>query len=111
MRPRGADEIGARRQGDLDLELLIGRLLRIGVRSASACLAAGLVLQTLAPPAAAWALAAGLLILIATPAARVVLSIVEYAAERDWMFAGLTALVLAELLAGAVAALVFHRAI
>jgi len=53
----------------------------------------------------------GILFLIATPAARVVLSTIEYILERDWPFAVLTSIVLVELVIGAVAALVFHRKI
>jgi uncharacterized membrane protein len=52
---------------------------------------------------------AGIIILLATPVARVVVSIVQYVAERDWMFATLTTVVFLELLASAVAALVFNR--
>jgi uncharacterized membrane protein len=57
----------------------------------------------------AWLLQAGIITLILTPSARVVLSIVEYAAARDWTFTLLTSIVLLELIGGAVAALVFHR--
>ena len=97
--------------GDANFELLIGRVLRLGVTAASVCLAIGLGLTFAgaAPAAGAWLLSAGLIILIMTPAARVILSIVEYIGARDWKFATLTAIVLIELLAGAVAALVFHR--
>ena len=42
----------------------------------------------------------GLLILIATPVARVVLSIFAFALERDWVYVGIAALVLAILLYG-----------
>jgi uncharacterized membrane protein len=37
----------------------------------------------------------GLLLLIATPVARVALSVVTFALERDWMYVGVTLLVLA----------------
>jgi uncharacterized membrane protein len=40
----------------------------------------------------------GLLLLIATPIARVALSVVGFAIERDWMYVGFTVLVLAILL-------------
>ena len=40
----------------------------------------------------------GLLLLIATPIARVAFSIVGFAVERDWMYVGFTLLVLAVLL-------------
>ena len=40
----------------------------------------------------------GLLLLIATPVARVAFSIFGFAAERDWLYAGFTCLVLAILI-------------
>jgi uncharacterized membrane protein len=51
----------------------------------------------------------GVLVLLATPVARVLVSIVEYAQQRDWKFTLLTVIVLVELLAGAVAALMFNK--
>ena len=94
---------------DLDLEILIGRVLRIGVTASSVCLAAGLAASLLSAGAAGWLLTAGLVILILTPAAHVVLSIVEYAAARDWRFVLLTTIVLLELVSGAVAAIFFDK--
>src|SRR6266404_2223261 len=44
----------------------------------------------------------GLLVLIATPIARVALSLVAFAAERDWIFVAIAAIVLVVLLYGAV---------
>jgi len=41
-------------------------------------------------------------ILLATPAARVVISVAEYARERDWLFVALTSIVLLTL-AGSIA--------
>ena len=63
------------------------------------------------PHASAWLLQAGIVILILTPTARVVLSIVEYASARDWTFTLLTSIVLLELIGGAIAAVVFHKKI
>ena len=91
------------------LERLIGRVLRAGVALSTACLTAGLVLSSAAPGVAATLLDAGILVLLATPVARVLVSIVEYIHERDWRFVTLTAIVLVELAASAVAALVFNR--
>jgi uncharacterized membrane protein len=54
---------------------------------------------------------AGIIVLLATPVSRVVVSTVEYVVERDWPFATLTFIVLLELVASAVAALVFNRRI
>jgi uncharacterized membrane protein len=51
----------------------------------------------------------GLVTLMATPVARVAASVLNYAHRRDWTFFVLTLIVLAELSAGIVAALLFHR--
>ncbi len=88
------------------LEVAIGRVLFIGVTVSSICLAVGLGLS-LVPGlagAAGWLMNAGLIVLMATPVGRVVISVVEYAIERDWLFAGLTIVVLVELVASVVAA-------
>ena len=58
--------------GDSQLELLIGRVLRIGVLVSTVCLAAGLALALAQPNSSPMLLNAGILLLIATPAARVV---------------------------------------
>lgn len=93
------------------LERSIGMVLRAGVAVSSACLAAGLLLSLsgLAASIATPLLQTGILVLICTPAARVLISTVEYVTEGDWQFAALTAIVLLELIASAVAALVFNR--
>jgi uncharacterized membrane protein len=91
---------------DLKFEAALGRLLGIGVLISSTCLAVGLV----------WALAhgdngsarallsAGLVLLMATPGARVVLSAISYTRRRDWLFASLTLIVLLQLLASVIVA-------
>jgi len=86
------------------LERTIGRVLRLGVGASSVLLAAGLVL-TLAHEADGFApivLTTAIAILLATPAARVVISVAEYARERDWLFVALTSIVLLTL-AGSIA--------
>ena len=95
--------------GDSELEVLIGRVLRIGVMTSTACLAVGVGLALVQPQSSPMLLNIGILLLIATPAARVVLSIVEYAIAKDRTFLILTSIVLLELIGGAVAALVFHK--
>jgi uncharacterized membrane protein len=88
-------------------EATIGRVLGIGVVASSAALAAGLVLA-IAGPARRFQtpfLTAGLLLLMATPPARVVLSAFTYLRRRDWVFAVLTLVVLLELVASIVVAL------
>lgn len=95
------------------LERIIGIVLRVGVAASTICLASGLVLSLFAAtgPLAPWLLQGGIIVLLATPVARVVVSIVQYASERDWIFTTLTAIVLVELMVSVVAALVFHRRI
>jgi uncharacterized membrane protein len=93
------------------LERSIALVLRTGVVVSSICLAVGLGLSLTggAERAAETLLQIGLIVLICTPAARVLISTVEYVIERDWRFAALTAIVLLELVASAVAALIFNR--
>jgi uncharacterized membrane protein len=77
-------------------ELLLGRTLGIGVAISTALLALGLALQlTTGSPLASTLLHAGLLVLMGTPVARVLLSCLEYIRQRDWFFAvsGLAVLV------------------
>jgi uncharacterized membrane protein len=93
------------------LEQTIGVVLRGGVVISSVCLAVGLALALLMGEggAADILLHTGIIVLLLTPLARVLVSIVKYASERDWIFTALTIIVLAELLASAAAALVFNR--
>jgi uncharacterized membrane protein len=93
------------------LEQVIGTVLRAGVTASTICLAAGLLLSFVGGAAtiANVLLQTGIVVLLATPVARVVVSIIEYAQQRDWKFTILTLIVLVELLAGAVAALIFNK--
>ena len=69
-------------------EVLLGRTLAVGVFTSTALLALGLLLSLVTPgPSADLLLNAGLLLLMATPMARVLLSCAEYIRERDWFFA------------------------
>ena len=92
-------------------ERIIGTVLRAGVMASSACLFVGLLLSfvTGGGAVAAFLLNAGIVVLLATPVARVIVSTVQYVGDRDWAFATLTFVVLLELVASAVAALVFNR--
>lgn len=92
--------------GTGNLERLIGRVLRLGTVTSSVCLACGLILTLVGytgglvrflPPT-------GIVILLATPAARVMVSVVEYIRERDWSFVALTLIVLLALVGSVVAA-------
>jgi uncharacterized membrane protein len=86
---------------DSNMEEAIGRVLRIGVTTSSVLLAVGLVLSlaTGKTVVSNLLLNGGLIILMATPVARVVISLVEYALEHDWFFVAMTSIVLLELLA------------
>jgi uncharacterized membrane protein len=98
-------------KGDAHLEERLGRILRVGVHASTACLAVGLIWSVIgySGGAATAVMTAGLVLLLATPVARVAASIVEYAVQRDWTFVALTSIVFLELCVGIVAALVFHR--
>ena len=93
------------------LERSVAFVLKAGVLVSTVCLAAGVALSFLDSTLglSAMLLNAGILVLLCTPVARVVISTIEYAAARDWPFAALTSIVLLELVASAVAALVFNR--
>jgi uncharacterized membrane protein len=82
------------------LEVLVGRVLRTGAIASATMLAAGLLLQNAAPASSVGVslIQVGLIILMATPVARVVTSVIQYIAERDWVFVGLTMSVLIILL-------------
>lgn len=69
-------------------ETLLGRTLGIGVFVSTTVLAIGLVLSLAMPGRPADVLLdAGLLLLMATPMARVLISCAQYVRERDWFFA------------------------
>ena len=81
------------------LETHLGRLLVTGVVASAVLLAAGLALWLSNPHSAAalWLLNAGLIVLMATPMMRVVVSFAEYVGMRQWFFAGVTIVVILEL--------------
>jgi Protein of unknown function (DUF1634) len=83
------------------LELHLGRLLFTGVTAAAVCLACGLALWSAGavPGAANALLTTGLVILMMTPVARVVASLIVYVRMRDWFFVATTILVLVVLIA------------
>jgi uncharacterized membrane protein len=89
------------------LEHHLGRLLVAGVILSAALLAAGLALWLANPQGASsiWLLNAGLVTLMGTPIMRVLVSFAEYVRMRDWLFVGMTILVLAELTLTVVVAL------
>ncbi len=88
------------------LERMLGRVLKVGALTSTALLALGLVLELAGvdPSLSATLTRAGLIVLMATPVVRVVVSVGEYAAEKDWVFLTLTATVLVILLGSLVVA-------
>lgn len=84
-------------QSSQRLERLLGAVLHWGALTSTVLLAVGLVLQLAAiqPALSAQLTRAGLIVLMSTPVARVVVSVVDYARQRDWTFLALTSIVLA----------------
>jgi uncharacterized membrane protein len=93
------------RSGLERLERTIGEVLRFGTITSSTMFAVGLLITVMGYQlmVAQLLLGIGLIILLATPPARVVVSVIEYIRERDWTFVVLTLIVLLAL-AGSVAA-------
>jgi uncharacterized membrane protein len=92
------------------LEHHLGRLLILGVVVSAALLTAGLALWLAHPDgvAATSLLTTGLVVLMATPIMRVLVSFAEYLRMRDWFFVATTIVVLAELAVTVVVALTNH---
>jgi uncharacterized membrane protein len=88
-------------------ELALGRVLTVGTRVSTACLAVGLVLTLVVPRARITGvlLAVGLVVLMATPVARVAVSIAGFARQGDWRFVIYASIVFALLIGSSVAAL------
>ena len=89
------------------LERILGRVLGIGVAASTVFLAVGLVMTFTAGhnDVARVLLSAGIVVLLATPVVRVAVSSAGYARQHDWLFVGLTLVVLTELLSSIIAAL------
>jgi uncharacterized membrane protein len=88
------------------LERAIRTVLRVGMTMAAALLAAGLALSFVpqAREPARALLVTGLYVLLFTPITRVLVSCVDFAANRDWLFVVLTGIVLCLLASAFVAA-------
>jgi uncharacterized membrane protein len=89
------------------LEATLGRVLGIGVRFSTITLAAGLAAALAFDRSTLTTvlLTTGIVVLVATPIARVAISCLTYLRRRDWTFVVLTLIVLGELLASIVAAI------
>ena len=81
------------------LEQRLGRLFIVGLTVSAMFLVVGLGLYLVAPGTAPgeWPLTAGLLVLMATPLLRVVVSTIEYVRMGEWFFVLTTLAVLVEL--------------
>jgi hypothetical protein len=87
------------------MELTLGRVLTAGTRASTACLALGLALTWLAPARlGTMLLHAGIVLLMATPALRVAVSIGAFARRHDWWLVLCALLVLVLLISGILAA-------
>jgi uncharacterized membrane protein len=87
------------------LERLLGRVLVTGVVLSASILAAGIVFTLTGWPAAPVLLRIGLIVLMATPILRVVVSVAEYVRLRDWFFSATALAVLLVLLTSVTLAL------
>jgi uncharacterized membrane protein len=83
------------------LEIQVGRLLQAGVAFSAVCLGAGLAIWMVFGPVrpATVMLTGGLIVLMITPLARVVASLVAYIRLRDWLFVAITLMVFVVLIA------------
>ena len=90
-----------------DTERTLGRVLTIGARVSTSLLALGLVLWLASGPrpSARGLLSAGLIVLMATPIARVAVSMIEFVRTREWWFVLSTAFVLSLLLGSLIVAI------
>jgi Protein of unknown function (DUF1634). len=82
-------------QPDLSgLERIISRVLRTGVTASTACFAAGLALWIARLPFAVQMLDAGIIVLMAVPVTRILMSFVDAVHRRDRLLGWATAVVL-----------------
>jgi uncharacterized membrane protein len=81
------------------LERHLGRLFVVGLTISASALVCGLVLFFTRPDSALTGvvLNGGLVVLMATPILRVVVSLIEYVRMRDWFFVLTTMVVIVEL--------------
>jgi uncharacterized membrane protein len=90
------------------LEPAIGIVLRVGTVVASAALAIGFMLSftPVAPALSRALLVAGIFVLLLTPVARVVVSLIDFVLNRDWLFVALNTIVLCLLSSAFIAAFI-----
>ena len=90
----------------LATEQRLGHVLTVGTRVSSLLLAIGFVVTLFRPSSVVGSkcLTVGIFVLLATPIARVAVSVVEFARLRDWWFVLFTAIVLLLLIGSIIAA-------
>jgi uncharacterized membrane protein len=90
----------------LSLEPAIGLVLRIGTVTASVALAMGVALSFVAitRPLSRRLLIVGILVLLFTPVARVLVSLIDFVLNGDWLFVALNSIVLVLLASAFIAA-------
>jgi Protein of unknown function (DUF1634) len=88
------------------LEVGLGRLLSLGTQLTTVLLSVGLVTFLAAPDARLGVrlIHLGLIVLMLTPVARVVASVITYVRTGQWLFVAATGIVLALLIASFIAA-------
>ena len=95
------------RDDTIDTEKVLGRVLGVGTRTSTVSLGLGLALALLRPGRLADVLLhAGLIVLLATPVLRVIMSIAAFARRREWPFVLSTGCVFALLVAAILLAFV-----
>ena len=104
--PTRNDAAAEQQRASARLETTIGEVLRFGTIASSTMFAIGLLMTIMKyqTAVAGLLLNGGLILLLATPPARVIVSVIEYIRERDWAFVALTLVVLLALGGSVVAA-------
>jgi uncharacterized membrane protein len=82
------------------LELILARWLRAGSTLAAAIMAAGIAALLAGLPVGGTVITVGIWVLMSTPVIRVVVALLVFLRERDWLFALFCLVVLASLAAG-----------
>lgn len=92
---------GAKSSKVVAVELALAKLLRIGAAAAAVLIAAGIAVSLMGLSVLSGNLITiGLITLVATPILRVIVAMIVFLRERDWLFAGFCLAVLASLFVG-----------
>ena len=80
------------------MERLISWVLRAGVVISAALLVAGIAASYAGVAAGTGLLTLGVFVLFSTPVVRVLLSVLSFAMERDWLYVAITLVVLIDIM-------------